>query len=247
MSSGRLLLLESIFTWRRITRRGDREVVRLARFFGWGVEGYLLLNCIALGYYLNLLLKPFSRENDLVALVDRHLLVIFLILTVARHYLEKSPSLEIRPLLLLPVRKRSIFLLTLIGLLTTRINLALLFIAASFWWKNILATAPLPGALFWIGGLGCLHLLFIAVGVVLRVVLSDLRSSVLVAAGAVACILALNLSPGFTWLEESTGNLFDGMRRGQIPALVPLLGIAAAAMAVFVQVVQRSLYLDIRR
>lgn len=111
---------------------------------------YLLLNFLALGYFLDVLLGEAFSGKDILEVANGFLLYTVLAGLITRFLAQSFPVLHIRPYLLLPVRRKRLYHYILLRSVFNMVNLMPLVVALPFAFKAVYHKLGSAGGTAWI-------------------------------------------------------------------------------------------------
>jgi len=225
ISTGRLVVLEMSLLWKLYVRNVVSPAARVLRPTLWLVQAFAVVNCLAIGYFLEPILRIFLPQCDGVSLVEAHIGRAFLAFCVLRLFMEKPPSLIVQPMLVLPVPKTVIIGLHGIRMSLTAIPLGLLLGGVAFWYRSILSSSTVTGSSFWLVGFVALHHLFVVLGIPLRLLASDFFRAVAVSSVILVLTLVVPTMDMLGTASQQLAVLFFRLRHGDAIALA-ICGLA---------------------
>jgi hypothetical protein len=244
MPSRRTLALHARLVRKEIGRREGSGTCTVGRYARWGGVVLLLVHCLFAGYLLDLLARNAAPDDGTVYLIDRSLPAFMVAVFLARFFLEKGPTVFVRPFLVLPVQRRTVVALLFFRLLTAPLALATVLVAVPVWWRSVLPAAGIPGAVCWLGGFIALHVLVGVAGQLLRGLLMDVKRGVLFVLG-LGTFVCFGGCPGAgTVLAEGLGRMFDALLACDVAAIGVVAFIGILGVAVFGRYVTHSLCVD---
>ena len=244
VSFRRLFLLNTTLRWKSFSRRYATPVRLLWHGTIWMSGSFVAINCIVVGYLLDIVVSGYFPQAEVVPFIETHLLSAFVLLSILRLILEQPPSLAVRPLLVLPVRRTAIVALYAFCLLTKRMNLAPLLTALAFWIKNIVPVTSGRGNAFWLCGVICIHIVFIALSVPLKLVAGDMRRWIVPVGVFVAAVTldgGVDLYKTGSWL---LGLLLCRLRNGDVLSFVGCCTAAVLAPIAATPLLKRCMNID---
>jgi len=111
---------------------------------------YLLLNFLAVGYFLDVILGEAFSGQDIIEVANGFLLYTLLAGLITRFLAQSFPVLHIRPYLLLPLRRSRLYHYVLIRSVFNVVNLMPLVVALPFAFKAVYKQLGSAGGTAWL-------------------------------------------------------------------------------------------------
>jgi len=219
------MVFEISLLWKRYVRTVVSPCAKVLQPTFWLVQVFAVVNCLAIGYFLEPILRIFLPQCDGISLVEAHIGRVFLAFCVLRLFMEKPPALVVRPMLVLPVPKKVIVALHGIRISLTAIPLGLLLGGVAFWYRSILSSSTVTGSSFWLVGFVALHHLFVVLGIALRLLASDFSRAVVVSSLILVLTLVAPTMDILGTASQQLAALFFRLRHGDAIALA-ICGLA---------------------
>ncbi|MAX79956.1 MAG: hypothetical protein CL843_07255 [Crocinitomicaceae bacterium] len=110
----------------------------------------LALYCVAIGLFMDVLLKMAFPNQDLLLLVSKGLLYYLTIDLILRFFLQKLPVLSIQPYLILPIKRARLFNFLVLKSVVNPFNLLPLLVFVPFSLKLIILSYPVSVVISWL-------------------------------------------------------------------------------------------------
>ena len=203
---------------------------------------YLLLNVLAIGYFLPQILEAVAPGKNVISLFHRGFVYYLGIDLVLRFFLQELPVLAVQPYLHLPIRKSRLLHFMLNKSLVSVFNLLPLFIFIPF---AVQVISPEYGpllAVFWVLTIFCLLLInnFVLLFLKRQLVLKPV---VVVIFAALLAGLAYLESRNIIALGQVSEQCFNQLLHQPLFLLIPVLFLAGA-YAVNYALLRRNLYIQ---
>ena len=244
LSLYKLFILTSRLHWKETIRNhgairgGGRHVLAILG------KLYILLNCFAAGYMLDVFVAAVARDADVVGLVERHLLSVFLLLSVVRFVFGKSPFTVVRPFLVMPIRRKKIVTLFLCRVLGGNLSIAPVVAAVAFCLKNPVLSQTTSGLCFWLIGFMSINFIAVAIILPLKLLVSEFRRGILVLSCVVLAIEVVDVSDSVTSCSYWLGTIFARLRLSDWAVLAGCFAAAIAVWAAVFLLIRRSMTVD---
>jgi len=109
-----------------------------------GIVGiYFLLNMLVLGYFLGDIVEEYSPEENAITLIVVGLIFYALLDLLTRYFIQKFPTLDIKPYLTLPVKKSTQAHYLLLKSLGSFYNIFPLFFIVPFFFTSVVGVYPM--------------------------------------------------------------------------------------------------------
>ncbi len=186
---------------------------------------YMAFSLISLGFLWKEMVGIVDRGVDPVALLNRHLLTVFLALFTLRFFVQRTPRMHIRPYLHLPLsRNRLVGYFQLTSLATVHNVFPFLFFVP-LWLRHIQGGAYAPTASWaWLAGVVLILLLSHYLNTLLRALLGRSREGFFILFGLVMFALAFDLFFGPGALNAVSSFVFDTLISAR-PVVLLLLAL----------------------
>ncbi|WP_072989701.1 DUF5687 family protein [Pseudozobellia thermophila] len=199
---------------------------------------YMLVSLALLGASLFFLLQKTVPETDPLLVVNRFLLYWILAELFLRYFMQKLPVMDIRPFLILPVKKSSIAHYVLARSTVSIYNLLSLFFLVPFCTVLVMNGYPAPNVLFWFLGV---------VGITLSINYINfiINKSDKALIGVITVLLACYALDRFdVWpVTEYVGRLFYSLYENPFWVLLPL-AVAALTYYINYAFLRNRIFLD---
>ncbi len=239
-----LLILTTHLRWKETIRNHGAILGGGRRILAVLGKLYLLLNCLAVGYMLDVFVVAAVGDVDVVDVVERHLLNVFLVVLVVRFVFGKSPFTVVRPFLVLPIRRKKIAALYLCRLLGGNLSIAPVVTAVAFCLKNPALSQTTSGFCFWLIGFMSINVIVAAIMTPLKQWLSEFRRGVLAFCGVVLAMELTDVSDSVTKCSYWLGTVFARLRLSEWTVLAGCLAAAIAVLVAVFPLIRRSMDVD---
>ena len=206
---------------------------------------YLILHCLALGFFADVIIKETHPGEDVVEVANRYMLALCGFMFFMRFLLQTFPHVRTRPYLHLPLSRTGLVHFFLAFTLSNFHNIYPLFLFVLFWIKNIAGVYSPPAAMCWMAGvvvlLACANYAVLA----LHLLIGRTLFWGLVVFLSLAGLAVLDKALGLRYIEVMSAGLFDGLL-GSIGGAILLVLFFLAGGFYFVVFValKEAVYLD---
>lgn len=244
MNAINLLRASFYLDWLRLKRAPQFKGNLMVRIMAGLVTFYLLLNFILLGYLIDIPLKKYFPNSDVVTAFNRYIIHFFVLLLIIRFFFEKLPRVDFRFFLCLPIAKKRIILTYLLRLWGRKLNLIPIVIALPFWIKNILPFYSLTKEIYWLAGFCLVNFCFTLLGLLLKFLLVEVKTGAIFIMGAMTLAIGVDLAKRTDIFRDFSTAVFDSLLHGDLLALAGCMFPALLVAAMAYRFLQKGLYLD---
>ena len=214
--------------WKRLTRRTSPSS-RWIKILAMTVVGaYFTFVLVALGLFAEYFVFEVQPGTTAVPFVNAHLLKILVAMFSLRFFLQRTPRVQIRPYLHLPIhRRRLIRFFQAFSLLSVHNIYPLLFFVP-FWVEHLVGPPySFWASTSWLVGVGLMIVLSHYLNTLLRALLNQSATRFFVVIAAPAVLIALDGLLGLGLLDAASRFLFDRLLAGDVLVLTGLLAVTA--------------------
>lgn len=222
--------------WKRLLRRTP-PAYRWLKFLTLGLAGaHLTFVLVALGLLAEHVAWEVQPGVAVVPFLNAHLLKAFVAMFSLRFFLQRTPRLQIRPYLYLPIPRRQLVrFFQLFSLLSVHNVYPLLFFIP--FWVQYIAGGPYaawtPGLwlLMWLLGIGLVLIFSHYLNTLLRALLNQNATRFFAIVAVPAGLIALDGVLGAGLINRLSYAVFGGLLAGNVFILIGLIGLTAAVYA----------------
>ena len=222
-----------------LRHQGKRLLRRTPPTYRWlklaalGLAGaYLAFVLASLGLFADVFVQEVQSGAEAVPFLNAHLLKIFVAMFSLRFFLQRTPRVQIRPYLHLPIpRRRLVRFFQLCSLLSAHNAYPFLFFVP-FWAVHVVGgpyAAWTSG--MWLVGVACVVVLSHYLNTLLRALLNQSAARFFVVVAVPAGLIGLDGLLGLGVLDRLSTSVFGGLLAGGALVLVGLAALTAAVYA----------------
>ena len=197
---------------------------------------YMVFALISLGFLWREMVAMVQQRADPIALLNRHLLTIFLALFTLRLFVQRPPRVRARSYLHLPLSRTALVVYFQLASLATIHNVFPFLFFLPLWVRHIAGGAYGPAASWaWLVGVVLLILLSHYLNTIFRIFLGRNRESFFIAFGLLTFALALDLFFGPGALNAASSFAFDTLVLARplvllLPALLVIVVVTYSSL-----------------
>ena len=168
---------------------------------------------------------------ETVPFLNAHLLKLFVAMFSLRFFLQRTPRIQIRPYLHLPIpRQRLVRFFQLFSLLSAH-NLYPFLFFVPFWVRHVAGPYPAWTSAMWLAGVACALVLSHYLNTLLRALLNQSAKRFFFVIAVPAVLVGLDGLLGLGLLDQASTSVFGGLLAGNALVLLGLAGLAAVVYA----------------
>ncbi|MHA1232852.1 MAG: DUF5687 family protein [Candidatus Helarchaeota archaeon] len=244
MNLAALLRTIFYFDWLRLKRAPQFKGNLTLRIITAMLTIYLLVNCLTLGYFIDVLVDQNFPDINIVAFINQQILYFFVFLTIIRFFYEKLPQVNFHFFLCLPISKSQLILNYIFRTVCSKFNLLLLCIVLPFWIKNILSDYSFIGTLYWLLGFILLNFFFTLIGLLLKFLFFETKWGSIFLLFAAIFIIGFDLLSRYAIIKNISAFLFDSLLQAVFLVFVSCVIIVLTIIFLTFKLLKKSLYLD---
>ncbi|MGE0078903.1 MAG: DUF5687 family protein [Bacteroidales bacterium] len=187
---------------------------------------YLMLNCLALSYFADEILKSAFPNQQVLFSFNRLLLYYFLFDIVLRFFLQQLPVIAIQPYLSLPIKKSTLLHFPLLRSVFSFFNLVGLILVVPFFIKVIVPSESLSYCIFWLITVLSLIFVYNFLNFSLKKYFTKKSLLVIICIMLIGTIIFLD-SSGFISIPSLLSNYFANYSQYTLLVLVPMVVLVA--------------------